>query len=821
MSIVTTAGALPVALQWTLGYSPVDVSSISATVAGTAATAAATVTCANVSGAVNCVLYGLDDTVVADGVVAQVTVNLSPTTVDVSTAIPVSGVVASTRVGTAISASGTGTVIAIAQSSGSVGVSALSCSPAALVGAGSVSCTVTLSGPAPSGGLAVSLASSSASLVVPASVTVASGSNTAGFTGTASAVSANVTVVITASANGSTQTSSISLSPSLQVSALSCSPAAVIGSGSVSCTVSLNGLAGVGGLAVSLASNSASLVVPASVTVPAGSNSAGFTGTASAVSANVTAVITAAVNGSAQTSSIALSSLQVSALACSPTTVAGAATVSCTVTLNGLAGAGGLAVSLASSSSSLVVPTSVTVAAGSNSAGFTGTVSAVSANVTAVITASANGSAQTSSIALSPLQVWALACSPTTVVGAGSVSCTVTLNGQTAASGLAVALASSSSSLVVPASVTVAAGSNSAGFTGTASAVSANVTVVIAATVNGSKQTASITLSPLQVSALSCSPAIVLSGDSTTCVVTISAAAPAGGAVVTLYGGNASLSIPASVTIAAGANSGTFVANALGFLGRSVAVDAVLNRTSKSLTLSVEPSATIAILGNPSEVSGTSNGSIVNATLAPAGFTGSVVARGTGSVTFAPDSFGNGVYFQNCCAGSNNADYNFTGAAIGGIFNETQGEVKVDLVSRSSFAQRGTASSYRAVFDVRDNNPANHVFYFLTQASNGRLIFFYAVDGGAQQYYFVPKGTEDTLFGAGVSLTVAIVWEGGTDKLYLNGTLVQTGTYTATTPDWSATSNFDLGAYEDMTSGGFNSCDDIISNFTVGQIVQH
>jgi len=611
------------------------------------------------------------------------------------------------------------------------------------------------------------------------------------------------------------------VSRSLLASASLCSPAALVGAGSVSCTVSLNGLAGVGGLAVSLASNSASLVVPASVTVPAGSNSAGFTGTASAVSANVTAVITAAVNGSAQTSSIALSSLQVSALACSPTTVAGAATVSCTVTLNGLAGAGGLAVSLASSSSSLVVPTSVTVAAGSNSAGFTGTVSAVSANVTAVITASANGSAQTSSIALSPLQVWALACSPTTVVGAGSVSCTVTLNGQTAASGLAVALASSSSSLVVPASVTVAAGSNSAGFTGTASAVSANVTVVIAATVNGSKQTASITLSPLQVSALSCSPAIVLSGDSTTCVVTISAAAPAGGAVVTLYGGNASLSIPASVTIAAGANSGTFVANALGFLGRSVAVDAVLNRTSKSLTLSVEPSATIAILGNPSEVSGTSNGSIVNATLAPAGFTGSVVARGTGSVTFAPDSFGNGVYFQNCCAGSNNADYNFTGAAIGGIFNETQGEVKVDLVSRSSFAQRGTASSYRAVFDVRDNNPANHVFYFLTQASNGRLIFFYAVDGGAQQYYFVPKGTEDTLFGAGVSLTVAIVWEGGTDKLYLNGTLVQTGTYTATTPDWSATSNFDLGAYEDMTSGGFNSCDDIISNFTVGQIVQH
>jgi len=234
----------------------------------------------------------------------------------------------------------------------------------------------------------------------------------------------------------------------------------------------------------------------------------------------------------------------------------------------------------------------------------------------------------------------------------------------------------------------------------------------------------------------------------------------------------------------------------------------------------VEPSATFAILGKPSEVSGTGNGSIVTAAVAPAGFTGSVVARGTGNVNFAPDSSGNGIYFLNCCAGGNNANYKFTGAALGQIFNGTQGQITLDLQSRYSFAQRGTASSYRAVFDVRDNNNANHVFYFLTQASSGRLIFFYAVDGGAQQYYFVPKGTEDTLFGAGLTLKVAIVWAGGTDKLYLNGTLVQTAAYKATTPNWSATSNFDLGAYEDLTFGGFNSCDDIISNFTVGQIVQ-
>jgi hypothetical protein len=487
-----------------------------------------------------------------------------------------------------------------------------------------------------------------------------------------------------------------------------------------------------------------------------------------------------------------------------------------------LAAAGGLAVGLASNSASVVVPASVTVPAGSNNVGFTATVSAVNANATAVITASANGANQTASISLSGMTVSGLSCNPATMAGAGNVSCTVTVGGLAAAGGLAVGLASNSASVVVPASVTVPAGSNNVGFTATVAAVNANATAVITASANGANQTASISLTAVpQVSALSCNPVSVLSGTAATCTVTISMAAPAGGAAVTLSGGNAALSIPGSVTIAAGAESGTFVANALGYSTQFVVVTASLNGSSLESSVCVEPSATFAILGNPSEVSGIGNGSIVTATVAPAGFTGSVVTRGTGTVNFAPDASGNGVYFLSCCGGTNNANYKFTGAALGQIFNQAQGQITLDLLSRSSFAQRGTATSYRAVFNARDNNTADHLFYFLTQVSNGRLIFYYTVDGGAQQYYFVPKGTEDTLFGAGVTLKVAIVWSGGADKLYLNGALIQTGAYQAITPNWTATSDFYLGAWEDVTSGGFDSCDDIISNFTVGQIVQH
>src|SRR6185295_11394455 len=39
--------------------------------------------------------------------------------------------------------------------------------------------------------------------------------------------------------------------------------------------------------------------------------------------------------------------------------------------------------------------------------------------------------------------------------------------------------------------------------------------------------------------------------------------------------------------------------------------------------------------------------------------------------------------------------------------------------------------------------------------------------------------------------------------------------YATPTPNWSAASNFDLGAYEYLSYGGYNASDDIIDEFTV------
>jgi len=229
------------------------------------------------------------------------------------------------------------------------------------------------------------------------------------------------------------------------------------------------------------------------------------------------------------------------------------------------------------------------------------------------------------------------------------------------------------------------------------------------------------------------------------------------------------------------------------------------------------PQPVFLLHADATEVSGVTNGSTITPSTAPSGLSGTVVVQGTGSVNYAPAEVGNGVYFLNCCTNSNSAYYKFSGTGVGTIFPST-GQVSFYLKSRYTFAQRkATAYSPRYAFDVRDNNTSNHVFYFLTESSQGYLIFSYRV-GNTTQFYWVPPGTEDSLFGNGVILQVGLTWDGSSMKLYLNNTLVQSTAYTMTAPNWTSASTLDVGAYEYLTYGGFNTSDDIVDEFSVAPL---
>ena len=98
-------------------------------------------------------------------------------------------------------------------------------------------------------------------------------------------------------------------------------------------------------------------------------------------------------------------------------------------------------------------------------------------------------------------------------------------------------------------------------------------------------------------------------------------------------GGIDHLFLPGAITIGAGR---------IGDIGRLY-----LHKTAAA---PVGPQPLLQMHLDQTEVSGgVTNGSAVTPSIAPAGFTGAVVANGTGSVNFAAAETGNGVYFLNCC----------------------------------------------------------------------------------------------------------------------------------------------------------------------------
>ena len=142
----------------------------------------------------------------------------------------------------------------------------------------------------------------------------------------------------------------------------------------------------------------------------------------------------------------------------------------------------------------------------------------------------------------------------------------------------------------------------------------------------------------------------------------------------------------------------------------------------------------------------------------------------------------------------------FTGAAIGNIFNASQGQVSFYLQSRYSFAQRvASAGSQRYAFDVRDGN-GSHLFYFLTQIASGESgDTEYLAAGSGSPLLRTVRGRRTRCSAPGVVMQVTIGWSSTGASLYLNNTLVKSVRYTAPTPNWSAAlSNFtrSIGAYE-------------------------
>jgi hypothetical protein len=229
----------------------------------------------------------------------------------------------------------------------------------------------------------------------------------------------------------------------------------------------------------------------------------------------------------------------------------------------------------------------------------------------------------------------AITVNPSSVVGGNGSTGTVTLSAAAPSGGATVALTSSNSgAATVPTSVTVVAGVTSASFAVTTATVTASTAVTLTASYNGTTRTTPLTVTPVpaaaSLQAVSVNPTSMIGGATSQGTLTLTSAAPAGGAVVTLTSSNTGVAVvPGSVTVAAGTTSATFAATTSAVSASTpVAITAAHNGVTRTATLTVNPQAQSATL--TVTAAGRSGEHVLSS---PAGV--NVAVGGTGSATFA------------------------------------------------------------------------------------------------------------------------------------------------------------------------------------------
>ena len=99
---------------------------------------------------------------------------------------------------------------------------------------------------------------------------------------------------------------------------------------------------------------------------------------------------------------------------------------------------------------------------------------------------------------------------------------------------------------------------------------------------------------PVPVKSLTCSPLTIMTPGTSACTVTLTGAAPSGGAVVKLSSNNGSVSVPSSVTVPSGSSSANFTASAASVSSTQTAVLTATLSTSATVSLTLQSSNTVS-----------------------------------------------------------------------------------------------------------------------------------------------------------------------------------------------------------------------------------
>lgn len=231
---------------------------------------------------------------------------------------------------------------------------------------------------------------------------------------------------------------------------------------------------------------------------------------------------------------------------------------------------------------------------------------------------------------------------------------------------------------------------------------------------------------------------------------------------------------------------------------------------------------TFALEFSRSNVAQVANGAAVTPSIQPETLAGRLVMRGNGTPVFK--SSGTGVSFTRSGQQNGNTSfYSFTGAGLGEMFEyRVPGQMDVAVESNYSFAERraltateGNRYIYRTAFHVSDGDG-----YTVAKLAWGILddyIAFYANFFNSGHTYYIPRGSEDAMFGKGVTIRLRVAWDGaGRGVMFVNNNQVATFNYRLSNPKWTDKSVVSFGASNSTDyGGGFWACDDFLHTLSV------
>ena len=368
-----------------------------------------------------------------------------------------------------------------------IGIAELVATPNPVVGGENTRLRITLSSPAPEAGVDIALQSSDPKVQCPATARIDPGKNTVTVTVPTLPVDQALDANIVAEISGGQRSVSLRVVPNgLQFFELENDE---VESGlSLSAIVVLEAPSLARSRTVAIESNNPNIVVPATVTIPQGSDAVVFTIKTLVVPTEAIGTITARIDGTSLTQDLKLlPSSPLKSVVVSPSTFDSGAAVS--ITVNKAATSGTVDKIVVDGPFGSLEKTNVP---GADTKVVFENVRIHGPAGPGTVTATCLGTTVTGNYRIANLRLAGIAVSDSEVFERRSVIGTVTLSAQAPTGGTTIQLASSRTALTVPATVTVAAGSTTATFTIETSSVSSDTSAIVTATGPSASVTASV-----------------------------------------------------------------------------------------------------------------------------------------------------------------------------------------------------------------------------------------------------------------------------------------------------------------------------------------